>query len=383
MALPQFAGGRPCYRPKTKAGFYLLRFASYCSIFEMPPFNKILLLTSFLSFSEVSAIADSADDYRIQAEQGDAKAQAFLGYSFASGEGVPKDEVEAVMWSRKAAEQGDPMAQSLLGNSYAKGKGVPKDMVEAVKWYRKAAEQGIPMAQTFLGNCYDFVGGVPKDMVEAVKWYRKAAEQGYPMAQVFLGNCYASGEGVPKDMVEAVMGYHKAAEQGHPMAQTKLGSCYRFGEGVPMDVVEAVKWYRKAAELGYPMAQVFLGDCYGDTVLSAPVPMEGPGGGDVLLFPSVPKDMVEAVKWYRKAAEQGDPIAQSSLGDCYASGEGVPKDMVEAEKWYRKSAEQGFNYSAQFERAEGVTWKFSPPPPNSPEKSEFPIPESQPPLRQD
>ena len=277
----------------------------------MPPFNKILLLTSFLSFSEVSAIADSADDYRIQAEQGDAKAQAFLGYSFASGEGVPKDEVEAVMWSRKAAEQGDPMAQTFLGDSYAKGKGVPKDMVEAVKWYRKAAEQG------------------------------------------------------------------------HPMAQTKLGSCYRFGEGVPMDDVEAVKWYRKAAELGYPMAQVFLGDCYGDTVLSAPVPMEGPGGGDVLLFPSVPKDMVEAVKWYRKAAEQGDPIAQSSLGDCYASGEGVPKDMVEAEKWYRKSAEQGFNYSAQFERAEGVTWKFSPPPPNSPEKSEFPIPESQPPLRQD
>ena len=49
---------------------------------------------------------------------------------------------------------------------------------------------------------------------------------------------------------------------------------------------------------------------------------------------------VEAVKWYRKAAEQNYAPAQYNLGVCYANGQGVAKDEVEAVKWYRKAAEQ-------------------------------------------
>ena len=52
------------------------------------------------------------------------------------------------------------------------------------------------------------------------------------------------------------------------------------------------------------------------------------------------KDQAEAVKWYRKAAEQNLAKAQYNLGVCYAHGEGVVKDQVEAVKWYRKAAEQ-------------------------------------------
>ena len=59
-----------------------------------------------------------------------------------------------------------------------------------------------------------------------------------------------------------------------------------------------------------------------------------------------PKNEAEAVKWYRKAAEQGHADAQTYLGYCYKSGQGVPKDYSEAVKWYRKAAEQG-NASAQ------------------------------------
>ena len=52
------------------------------------------------------------------------------------------------------------------------------------------------------------------------------------------------------------------------------------------------------------------------------------------------KDYVEAVKWYRKAAEQNHAEAQYNLGICYAGGQGVEKDYVEAVKWFRKAAEQ-------------------------------------------
>ena len=47
------------------------------------------------------------------------------------------------------------------------------------------------------------------------------------------------------------------------------------------------------------------------------------------------------MKYYRMAAEQGDMQAQHSLGKMYELGHGVPKDMTEATKWIRKAADQG------------------------------------------
>jgi len=41
----------------------------------------------------------------------------------------------------------------------------------------------------------------------------------------------------------------------------------------------------------------------------------------------------EAVKWFRKAAEQNFAEAQCNLGRCYARGNGLAKDEVEGNKW--------------------------------------------------
>ncbi len=62
----------------------------------------------------------------------------------------------------------------------------------------------------------------------------------------------------------------------------------------------------------------------------------------------------EAVKWYRKAAEQEYARAQSGLGYMYSNGRGVEKDEVEAVKWYRKAAEQDYAMAQRSEeRREG------------------------------
>jgi TPR repeat protein len=45
--------------------------------------------------------------------------------------------------------------------------------------------------------------------------------------------------------------FHKAAEQNKRMAQFSLGNRYRWR--VAKDEVEAVKWYRKAAEQNYAL----------------------------------------------------------------------------------------------------------------------------------
>ncbi len=42
-----------------------------------------------------------------------------------------------------------------------------------------------------------------------------------------------------------------------------------------------------------------------------------------------------------KKAEEGDAEAQFCLGTCYLYGHGVTKDKIEATKWYKRAAEQG------------------------------------------
>ena len=112
------------------------------------------------------------------------------------------------------------------------------------------------------------------------------------------------------------------AEKGDAQSQCELGMASEEGNlGVVRDDKEAVKWYRKAAEQNYAPGQALLGWCYD----------RGQG---------VSKDEVEAVKWYRKAATQNFAKAQYNLALCYAKGRGVEQDYLEAARWVRKAVEQ-------------------------------------------
>ena len=56
----------------------------------------------------------------------------------------------------------------------------------------------------------------------------------------------------------------------------------------------------------------------------------------------VQQDKQEAMKWFMKAAEQGDGNAQGVIGTAYYQGlDGYPKDTKEGMKWLRKSANGG------------------------------------------
>jgi TPR repeat protein len=134
------------------------------------------------------------------------------------------------------------------------------------------------------------------------------------------------------------------AEVGDAESQMELGRRYDKGAGVAKDQVEAVKWYRKAAEQNLAIAQYNLAVCYNR------------GGG---CRESLTEDDAEAVKWYRKAADQNFAAAQYNLGVCYDRGDGVAEDHAEAARWYRKAAEQNdadaqYNLGICYERGDGV-----------------------------
>ena len=98
-----------------------------------------------------------------------------------------KDYATAVEEWRLSAEQGDAKSQFGLGWMYYNGKGVKKYFKTAVKWYTLAAKQGHVSSQYNLAKLYQNGQGVKKDYKAAGKWYDLAAEQGHAKAQYNLG----------------------------------------------------------------------------------------------------------------------------------------------------------------------------------------------------
>ena len=70
----------------------------------------------------------------------------------------------------------------------------------------------------------------------------------------------------------------------------------------------------------------------------------------------VRQDEVEATRWFRKAAEQGDSEALFYLGSCYEHGVGVNINMTEAVKWYQKAARGGNESARDYLKRLGKTW---------------------------
>src|SRR5271165_1183801 len=58
-------------------------------------------------------------------------------------------------------------------------------------------------------------------------------------------------------------------------------------------------------------------------------------------------DYAEAARWYRKAAEQGEALAQDNLGRMYEQGRGVTQDYLLAHMWHNLAAAQGDDDAAK------------------------------------
>ena len=80
----------------------------------------------------------------------------------------------------------------------------------------------------------------------------------------------------------------KAALQGHARAQNRLAEIYERGTGVPKSYKESLKWYGRAASQGDDLAQFNLARL-----------LEASGASE------------EALLWFHKAGEQGNLLAQA------------------------------------------------------------------------
>ena len=268
---------------------------------------RLILLSSALAgLSATPLWAD--DDFTLQSAQsaatkGDARAQFYLGWLYAHGEGVPRDYGKAVEYFRASAEQGYARAENNLGACYAQGLGgLPQDDAEADQWFRKAAEQGDPLAQFSLGRAYEWGRGVVTNLTEAVTWYQRAAEQNQTNAIDALGDLFLGNQGLPADYKKARPWLEQAAARGSLDALNSLGYiCEMNRVETNKNQALAVDYYRQAAEKGLAKAQMNLGRMY-------------------MLGIGVKTNYVESYKWFYLAFHNGEKIAQHYLREF----EGVP-----------------------------------------------------------
>lgn len=227
---------------------------------------------------------------------------------------------------QQAAKDGDLTAQHYLGYCYMEGFRVAKNPAVGVTWYERAFQGGYLPSANNLGFIYQRGQLGTPDLAKAIYYYRYAAEKGLPLAQLNLGLLYEK-EGQPE---RAFQLYQQAAEQGQAGAMIQLYRCYWIGIGVIPDHAQAMQWLLKAAEANNPSAQYLMGYRYENREL------EGSGAERQLL----PSNMSEAVRWYRRAADQGWADGQYHLGLCYLKGTGVEQDEERGLELIRAAADR-------------------------------------------
>lgn len=181
-----------------------------------------------------------------------------------------------------------------LGDLYKAGICVDRDMAYALGMYRRAAESGFAPGMMRLAEAIEH-----RQKDEALEWYRKAAGKAYGPAMTRLG-----------DLLGDASWYRRAVAAEDPAAFAKLAATESEEAALPL--------LRRGAELGDPAAQAALGKRLEES------------------------DARGAAKWYRQAAEGGDVTGMERWAwFCEKGLGGVPPSNGEAIVWYRKAAQAG------------------------------------------
>ena len=142
---------------------------------------------------------------------------------------------------------------------------------------------------------------------------RKAAAKDHPDAIWFLATRRTHSRATDSEFERELL---RAGLLGSVNAQRDLGVTYATGEwSGPKDLTEAARWYRLAAEKGHAASQYDLGFM-------------------LLLGEGVSKHIEEGLQWIERAGSQGEYAAFRLLVDCYANGIcDAPVDLGKAAFW--------------------------------------------------
>lgn len=234
------------------------------------------------------------------------------------------DLPEARKLAVRAADAGHLLAAGMAGRMLYRGEGGPRDRAGAYPYLKALADEGVADAQNMLASLLFNGDGRPADQKAAMDWWEKAASQGHGGAVNNFATYLAQGRGRPADPARARRLIAAQAEQGYAPSQFRWALWQEQGwQGTPKDLVAAISWFRRAAENGHG-AGAFKYASY----------LEAGEG--------IAADPVAARRWYGEGAERGNADAQFQFARVLDAGEGGPADPAAARRWLERAAKQGY-----------------------------------------
>lgn len=287
---------------------------------------------------ESAQYAKAVGFYLIAAKKGNAPAQYKLGEMYYNGRGVDKNYRLAMKWYKHAANYGNSNAQYNLGHMYYEGIGTTRDLTLAHKWYKASALHGDARGKVSLGYMYLRGKAVQRNIKEAIKWLDSAAND--PAwadstsdhnpsneARLVLASIYENGEGVEKNDAKAVGLLKAASSHGSVKGKAEMADHYLNGDGVVEDIPAAIRLLSEIREDS---------KYYNSSAMAAAVAAAVSEGEKAYKM----KSYTNAFYNLGAAANHGNAEAQNLIGNMYFGGDGIPKNYVQAVNWWGKAAGQ-------------------------------------------
>lgn len=225
--------------------------------------------------------------------------------------------------TRARAKSGEPRAQFELAIRYWHGDGVPHSARRFWDWLGKAVEAGLTDALDWAAMIYeegllDRAGRaiVKTSYPKAKRMLELAASQGSRTAALHLGVLLDLGQVIPQDSLRALQLYKSVLPEG----AYNIATWYR-DRGRNRD---AVRWFRKALQLGDPSALVDLGYC----LLFGVGTRAAPEQGILLLRKAIRSRWIS--EWEREECLY-------FLGLAYSEGRGLKRSTANALRLLKRS----------------------------------------------
>jgi TPR repeat protein len=186
-----------------------------------------------------------------------------LGFLYANGIHVGRDDAKALEFFNEAVRLGSGDSRLNLGLFLLRGRGGPQDLERGLDLVKQAASGGNRHASLALAEIYFFgeqsPAGAP-DYSRALEPASKAAEAGLPAAQNLMGVLLRDGRNGPPDADSARFWFEKAAWQGDPKACTNLAALWNHQSGDRNARIEALRWMAVADSLGEVFSRQHLSE---------------------------------------------------------------------------------------------------------------------------
>ena len=290
-------------------------------------------------------VTTAFEHFQLAADNGNSTAQHYLAFLYSLDLVHPPLDASAtglaVLYDYFAAVAGHIGAKMTMGYRHLHGYGVPKSCESAVQYYDEVARH---VVNTLSHSAHNHVMTIDRAHL---------SDEQARLAHM-------------EESAEVLQYYQHSADGGNVDAQLTMGQLHYYGHrGLPQSPALAARYFRLAAAAGNTNAMTSLGQMHLSGMIqdldngAGGVGGGGGGGGGGGLFGGVGRrdgpvpyeredSNSSALNLFTRAAELGNPAAQTSLGLLYLQGTLTPVNYTLAASYFLTAASQG-HPEAQFQ----------------------------------